>query len=179
MRWVPFILLILAPFFSNLAAAQAVDWPLVARSHIIVVASPLLENLDDGSGPRTIGTLQAVALKDAEFLKGSPSNKPLVVLLPQGQLLAHKGRTIFFLEEHPADPSYGFVLTNGSAERSLHPYFVRLAAEIFGELRRTAGFIEESEHVADLKRDSPRCSQSRAFLVRILAATATPTHNNS
>src|SRR3546814_20923664 len=97
MRWVPFILLILAPFFSNLAAAQAVDWPLVARSHIIVVASPLLENLDDGSGPRTKGTLQAVALKDPDVIKGSHSNKPLVFLLPLMQILAHTRRSILSL----------------------------------------------------------------------------------
>jgi hypothetical protein len=104
--------------FLNLSSAQAqsIDWPLVARAEVIVIATPV--PLDPSASVANADTAKQVApgyyameLTEPGYLKGvrigaSAPDFPPVVLIPEGQTAPPQEPSLFFLTERVFTPKY-------------------------------------------------------------------------
>jgi hypothetical protein len=98
------------------AQAQSIDWPLVARAEVIVIATPV--PLDPSASVANADTAKQVApgyyameLTEPGYLKGvrigaSAPDFPPVVLIPEGQTAPPQEPSLFFLTERVFTPKY-------------------------------------------------------------------------
>jgi hypothetical protein len=116
MKWVLSAFFLAALLKVSGAQAQSIDWPLVARAEVIVIATPV--PLDPSASVANADTAKQVApgyyameLTEPGYLKGVrigawvPDFTP-VVLIPEGQPAPPQEPSLFFLTERDFTPRY-------------------------------------------------------------------------